>query len=320
MNCPTCSLLRVNLCSGCTDEYQSRCFKNYCDMNCGLCGGGRHTIVPACCGRSPSRRDWEKVFEYELPLFHFPSPDIKNALIPVIFAQIAKYSIPEQFPEIDCWAVPVHKVMNCSGKFRSSDLKDYLGLPKERKLLLSTCAPDDYMEMLWERGDILDYQKYRIDYWFPAHFSIYDNDSKFYQFYNARRQMIHAARSKSQFAWFRLGENIPVEFFAPIRNVGAIIISCQQMYTLHNRAILQREVEIADRWFPLETKFFFVGYNGLRWLSSARKVFVLDERWIMLALKGRTLDNKSLPTLSIRELLIKNLKEAQWKLSSIVKC
>jgi len=229
----------------------------------------------------------------------------------VIFAQIAKHRIPEYFPNIDCWAVPIHKVMNRQGKFRSTDLKDYLGLPKDRKLLLSTCAPDDYMEVLWEKRDILDYQGHGIDYWFPAHFSIYDNDSKFYQFYNAKRQMIHAVSTKSQFAWFRLGENIPVEFLAPIRYVRAILISCQQMYSRQNRAILQREVEIANEWLPTWTNFVLIGKNRMdwHWLTVTRRVFMLNERWLILALKGRDTNNQPVPSISIRELLTENLKE-----------
>jgi hypothetical protein len=148
---------------------------------------------------------------------------------------IKKYKIPEKFPGIDAWVTPIHKVAGKSGKFHSQDLKDYLGIPDDRKLILSTCAPDDYQEMLWKEVKQIDYKKYNIDYWFPGHFSVYDNDSKLYQFASAKRQQAHAVLSGSQFVWFRLGENIPEEFLEPIRNATSVLISTGQMYSKHNK-------------------------------------------------------------------------------------
>lgn len=280
----------------------------------------RHARTPGSCGsRLLTRADWRELFTAEPPAYSPPPVTVTSPLIPVTFAQIAKYDIPSAFPEIDTWAVPVHKVMNLKGRFRSADLKDYLGLPPGRKLLLSTSAPDDFMEMLWERGADLDFRGHGIDYWFPAHFSIYDKDGRCFQLFNARRQQLHAARVASQFVWFRLGANIPLTFLQPVRNAASAVISCQQMYSERNRRILRREVTLADGYFPLTTRFFFVARprGGLPPLRPGRVAFHLDERWLMLGLHGRNRDNVPVPELSIGELLAANLKEAMRDVSLV---
>ena len=121
------------------------------------------------------------------------SVEVNTRLIPVIFAQVRNTRSRACSPKSIAGAVPVHKVMNAKGSF-ARYLKDYLGLPADRKLLLSTAGPDNFMEMLWERGADLDFRGHGIDYWFPAEFSIYDNDGKCFQLFNARRQQLHAQR------------------------------------------------------------------------------------------------------------------------------
>jgi len=218
--------------------------------------------------------------------------------------------IPEQFPQIDAWATPIHKVATRKGEFRSCDLKDYLGLPGDRKLILSTCAPDDFQEMLWARGPDLAYRDHGIDYWFPAHFSIYDDDSKLYQFLSAKRQQIHAVWTQSQFVWFRLGANIPVEFLQPIRRAGAVLISTQQMFSRRSREIVSREARIADEWFLPETAFFQIGDACQLPFSENRSWYQINSRWLLLGLKGRDLDNRPATEMSRRDLLMRNLKGA----------
>lgn len=256
------------------------------------------------------REKLEKLLKYTVPAHTIAKLSIRCRLVPVIFPQIGEYKIPEHFPQIDTWAVPIHKVASIKKGFRSDNLKKYLGLPSDKKLILSTSAPDDYQEMLWKKGPQMCYEEHGIDYWFPAHFSIYDDDSKLYQFVNAKRQVMHAIWTKSQFFWFRLGEHLPVKFMEPIHKAASVIISTQQMYSRHNRAILNREVQIADKWFPPETSFFVVG--GLRNLpiSSERTCFFINSNWLMCALKGRNLAGKRENDLKVEELLIKNLKVA----------
>jgi len=218
--------------------------------------------------------------------------------------------LPELFPQIDAWAVPVHKVIDLQGRFRSKDLKDYLALPTDRKLILTTCAPDNYQEILWKKAHCLNCRQHNIDYWFPGHFSIYDDDAKLYHYVSAKRQLLHAVWTHSQFIWFRLGENIPIEFFKDTKGVPSILISTQQMYSKRNCLILAEEVQIADKWFSAETMFFIVGSRRKIPPLKGRAYFEINSNWMMKALKGHNLSRKPEPTLSIKEMLIKNLEES----------
>lgn len=311
--CAKCFCFQDNggFCIGCNEEYQKQCLKRVCALNCSTCSGGKRTFTIGCCGHAPASwlEEWKRTLEYKIPDYSPVSLKIKNRVIPVLHS-IRKFNIPEEFPEIDTWVVPIHKVANLSGKFISTDLKDYLGIPADRKLILSTCAPDNYQEMLWEKGPDINYDKHNIDYWFPAHFSIYDNDSKLYQFASAKRQLIHAIWTESHFAWFRLGENIRVDFLAPIRKASSILISLGQMYSQHNRDILRKEVEIADQWFPQRTAFFVLGKIRSLPISSSRSCYEINSNWLMRGIKGRDLNGKRVEKLSIKEVLINNLKSS----------
>lgn len=309
--CSTCFWLdrQGGYCSGCDSLYQQRCLKQICNSNCFTCSGGRHARVVGCCGRSPAswRQKWRELLAYPVP-HYTPEPlDIKCQLIPIIHS-VRKYRIPEQFPQIDAWAVPIHKVANQKGEFYSDDLKDYLGLPLDRKLVLSTSAPDDYQEMLWERGPEIDYRQYGIDYWFPAHFSIYDDDSKLYQFASAKRQQLHAISTRSQFIWFRLGEHIPVEFLTAMSSAPSVLISTGQMYSKENQDILKREVQVADEWFPAKTSFFVVGGRQHFSVSIQRRYYELNSQWLIRGLKGYNLAHVKDERIPREKVLTNNLK------------
>ena len=290
--CSECawSVQNGGYCSGCDEEYQRRCLKRICAFNCYTCSGGRHARTPGCCGRAPAswRKRWDRLVEYAVPDYAPDPLPIKCRLIPLIHS-VRKYRIPDQFPEIDAWAFPIHKVASREAKFPSNDLKDYLGLPPGRKLILSTCAPDDFEEMLWKKRSEMNYKQHGIDYWFPAHFSIYDDDGKMYQFASGRRQQLHAVWTESQFVWFRLGEHIPIDFLAPMRNTPSVLISTNQMLSKRNRAILHKEVQSADRWFPDKTAFFVVGGSKSLPITSGRAWFEINSNWLIRGLNGRNL-------------------------------
>lgn len=307
-------------CPGCDDDYQQRCLKRKCNFICNSCSGGDHAFTPGCCGRTVIlwqqwRDRFKEILEYPLDNYS-PTPlDIKCRLIPVLYPEVKKYRIPERFPQIDVWATTIRRVANLKGQFHSNDLKDYLGLPSDRKLILDTCAPDDYEEMLWAKGPQMKYKKNGINYWFPAHFSIYDDDSKLYQFISAKRQQIHAVWTQSQFVWFCLGENIPVEFLNPIKHAPSVLISTNNLDTAHNIEILLNEMKIADSWFPPETAFFVVGSPKQLGLSSSRKCYSINTSWLVRARKGRDLTDKlqvdkNDKLLPVDERLMNNLKEA----------
>jgi len=326
--CPSCYWLKDNggYCKGCSDEYKSRCLKKICDYNCYKCSGGRHTnkhkiYTQGYCGRISTlkyqrKEEFKTILQKKMPPYFPKRITIQNRLIPVIYPQLGKYKIPQEFPEIDAWAVPVHKIFDHSGKLRKNinkNLKKILGLPTEIKLILLTYAPDDYQELLWDKTFLMDYKELGIDYWFPGHFSIYDNDSKIYQFMNAKRQQLHALNTQSQFVWFRLGENIPLKFLKPIQNSGSVLISTGQMYSKKNKKILQIEIKKADKFFPDQTAFFILGgYANLPILSKNRIIYQINSNWIMKGIRGRDLNGNIIKECTInqqKELLIYDLKE-----------
>lgn len=298
-------------CLGCDDDYRKRCIKGICAFtSCINCSGGEHAHVIGICGRAPYawRKRWDKLLEYSLSDYSPEPLNIDCKLIPIIYAQIKKFRIPEQFPQIEAWIVPIHKVANRQGKFRSNDLKDYLGLPENRKLILSTCSSDDYEEMLWRKGPEMNYEKYGIDYWFPAHFSIYDDDSKVYQFANAIRQQIHAIWTQSQFVWFRLGEHIPIELLSFLRNAQSVLISTNQMIYKRNKIILYNEVKVADSWFPPNIAFFILGKHKNLPIRSNRTCYQIDSNWLNKGVRGYNLAGVLDMKIPKEEVLINNLK------------
>lgn len=315
--CSSCQLFEGNgrgCCPGCSQAYQQRCLKNECDLDCRSCSGGKYAFTPGCCGRAPRRRRgrWSALVLAGMPAYAPQPLDIRCRLIPVIHS-IGRYRIPARFPQIDAWVIPIHKIMRKDGTFPAVDLKAHLGMLPHQKLILSTCAPDDYQDILWREFTSLRLAECGFDAWFPAHFSIYDHDSIFYQFASARRQQFHALWVKSPFVWFRLGEHIPIEFLQPIRSAPSVLIATGQMYSRDNVRILQAEVRQAHDWFPPGTAFFFVGGMGrLHGIDFGdRLCYQFNSSWLIRGLSGRGMARQkiSIEDKSTQQLLEDNLRE-----------
>lgn len=205
--------------------------------------------------------------------------------------------------------------MNLKCQFRSRDLKDFLGLPRDRRLILSTVSPDPYIEALWNTGSDFDYKAYGVDLMFPGQYSTYDLDGPAYGVLNVRRQQIHAKLIHSPWAWFRLGAYVPLRCCDVVSFCPNILISCQQMYTKRAQALLERELIIADRYFPPDTCFWYISRaRGVRVPRSSTSVF-LNHRWLMAGIFGRDLSGKPMQHLSIEEVLMRNLECALARLS-----
>lgn len=267
----------------------------------------KHARTPRSCAPD-ALTQWREIFSWPLQPHYAEALPVHCRLVPVTYGSVAKYRIPERFPSIDTWAVPVHKVMNLKCEFRSRDLKDFLGLPASRRLVLSTVSPDLYVEALWRAGAKFNYKTYGMDLMFPGHYSTYDLDGPAYGVFNIRRQQIHAQLVQSPWAWFRLGAYVPLYCFDTIRHCPNILISCQRMQTQRARAFLERELAVADRFFPSTTRFWYISKaRGVNVPRAATAVF-LNQRWLMTGLFGQDLANRPLSHLSIEESLIWNLQ------------
>lgn len=253
--------------------------------------------------------EWRSIFGRTISLRNPRQLVVGSRLVPVITAQVARYRLPERFPNFDTWTTPVHKVMDLRGHYRAQDLKDYLGLARHHRLILSTVAPDPYVEMLWRLGGSLNHQKHAIDEVMPGHFSSYDSDSAAHGRFNIKRQQIHGEVVESPWAWHRLGRYVPLHYFRQVRHFHDILISCQSMRTPRARALLARELAIADRYYPATTRFWFVSRAKDVPLPRADTSVLINQRWLYQGLCGRDLRNKPLPRLPIREVLFQNLHE-----------
>lgn len=309
--CLTCSWFNKNRgnCSGCDKEYHERCKKRFCYSSCDKCGGEKQSGVPGCCGHMPLsfKGKWDTLLETSLGWDAPEKIEITSHLLPAIHS-IQKYDIPSAFPEIDAWVAPIHKVANRKGQFYSKDLKDYLGLSSSHKLILSTNAPDDYQEMLWNKVGEMNFKKHSIDYWFPAHFSCHTDDSKMNKLANEIRKAYHAYREKSSFVWLSIGKNIPPEFNETLRNYPFVLIGTGQMRSLKDYKALEAEVQMADQWFSKETSFVFVGGRRKLPVSKMRIHHEINSSWLIRGLKGYSVKRKRDKSMSKREILINNLK------------
>jgi len=313
-DCPLHLEGELGICPGCTEEYLNKCLKRICHANCAFCSGGKRAVAPGCCGRvavlSKRARDViRRLFQYPIQLHDQQPIQINSTMIPLIHST-AGWNIPQHFPEIDAWIVPIHKISGIHGSLPSRDFKDYFGLSGQQKLILSTCAPDDFQEHLWLQGEKVRYSEMGFDYWLPAHFSIYDRDARLYHFLSAKRQQINATRTGSQFAWFRLGESISSDFLAPVKTAKNILISTGQMYADSSREILSAEVLQADHLFDPDAVLFFIGGARRVPLPLKHKYHYTESNWLIKGLMGRFANGERNDKMTRKEVLIENLKGA----------
>ncbi len=317
--CNHCFLHKSNdgLCEGCSYSYHKNCLKKYCVFNCKTCSGGRlsRNKTIGCCGRINLVRhnDFKEIMNYKMSIHNPQTLRFKQTLIPILILDIRKYKIPQQFNEIDAWAIRLHDVMKRNGEFKSKDLKDYFSIDKDKKLILSTSSNDYLLEILWNKRSEIDFTEYSIDYWFPGHFSVYEDDSKFYQLSSIKRQQIHAIVSKSQFNWFCLSNTINIQLFSNLRDFPSIIIFTGKMVSKLSKNVLINEIQKADTYFSNDTSFFFIGgYSNIPKLKRNRAVYMLSQKWSMFSTMGmdlnRNFGNKE-KKFDKETLLIKNLRE-----------
>lgn len=284
--CIHCPLFKKNngLCSGCSIIYNRKCLKMHCDFYCNKCSGGRLSQNEAvgCCGRVNllNNNYFGKVMKYEIPNYTPKPINYSQTLIPILIWDIRKYKIPSQFKNIEVWSVLLHDVMRKNGEFKSNDLKDLFSIDNDQKILLSTSSNDYLLEVLWNKKQNIDFSKFNIDYWLPGHFSIYENDSKYYQHSSLKRQQIHGYESKSQFIWFRLSNTIDIENYADYRDFPSIAIYTASVKAKISKEIVINEIQTADNYFNENSSFFFIGgYSFIPKLKTNRKIYVMSQKW-----------------------------------------
>ena len=150
--CSSCALFVGNngRCDGCTPKHQAQLSPAFsaCDRECGTCTGHK-VLVPAICCRSPLKdiyltavtkgaADWNKpeysytkrpILDYKQKAIFYISSGGVNTIVPK-----GKPLVPEDHEVV---AVNITRVWSGNG-FYSKDLKSYLRLSPNTKLLLMT--------------------------------------------------------------------------------------------------------------------------------------------------------------------------------------
>jgi hypothetical protein len=163
--------------------------------------------------------------------------------------------------------------------------------------------------LLWEKSGDIDFRAHGVDYWLPAHFSTYSDDSQFHLYFNGLRQQIHSVLIGSHFAWFHRAGCFKKDFYYPVLNSKSIVFSCQYVGSSRQKSNLMRELEIADLWFPPKTRFFLLAGGGIKRFPKRRQIFVIVARWQFLGIFGRGMNNKRLSISDRKKILYLNLKE-----------
>lgn len=196
-HCSKCALFKAKKCAGCAaNGGRERCQQSSCEGACGTCGGGREDVeVPAVCIKSPMLDLFTEKFsktDYNIRPGRVISSKTK-AVVTLIGGKSSAFSGNPQAAyadEIDIYAVALRHVWSAQNGFYSSDLKDYMGLPKTKKLVLQTAMFDDVLERAALKEVHLEMaERTDIDAYEPLIFSIYGADSIRNQHYNWARTL-----------------------------------------------------------------------------------------------------------------------------------
>lgn len=104
-------------------------------------------------------------------------------------------------PEVKAIAINLRHVWSKSAGWWSEDVRDYLRVPKNVKLILLTSVFDNRLEDAWDEGlHEEDFSKYGFDYWQNLSFSIYAEDSPMQSYWCALRSLRSVQGNRSWFA------------------------------------------------------------------------------------------------------------------------
>jgi hypothetical protein len=197
---------------GCTtkqDVAQRECYSA-----CNTCGGGpaKPHSAPAVCCKSPlktilleqalgAKNEEGKEFFLVTPR---PKIVVKHTGIVVTQGSpgAAFGSSDSPFPpEVEAVAVNIRHVWSKSAGWWSDDLRDYLRVPANVKLILLTSVFDNRLEDAWDAGlHEEDFSQLGFDYWQNLSFSIYAEDSPMQSYWSTLRSLRSVQGNKSWFA------------------------------------------------------------------------------------------------------------------------
>lgn len=308
--CDKCPLNVANggRCKTCSSSKLAACDFSYCNLGCNTCGG-YDVDVPAVCCKSPlalpSLRRAAPGGNFQQPKFRYEPQDVieleSRAIVVARGGGVKSTVGPPYVDEMDAVATTVPDVWSKKGFF-SNDLKDYLRVPKEKKLILLTTMKDDVLEDCWETETFggEEFERVGVDYWMPLTFSTYLNDGHMNRYYQMLRTLTSMQRGRAHFVSLPSADPNPalvVEdlWLEAVEKIKQVIFSCQ---FLVNDDLLRKKLTDIARWHkkvPESVPFWFIGMatpkfcHNVKKLTGSRRRYFVSANAFRLAGHGKQL-------------------------------
>lgn len=313
-----CSSCRLHVgnngrCEGCTPQHRARLYPEftYCYQTCDTCTGFK-VRVPALCCRSPHKDlvldtltknpdDWNK------PVFKFKKRKRikydRKAIMYFNYGSALKLAGPEGYVcEHEVVAVNMSHCMGMGGNFFSRDMHDFLRVPDETDIILTTMSIDDHLERAWEKNNYGDPEKYEavgIKYWMPLAFSSYQGDARmhaYYQFLRTSRAIEFSSPHFYPGYYHRPGLRLDDLHLQAVEKIPQVIFNTQ--FFKGSKDNLRYYVANMMRWHklcPPRVSFWMLGAASPMFIRNMRKVmpkrdlYFLSAKPLYLAVNGKRL-------------------------------
>ncbi len=336
--CSTCSLSQANggRCSGCTPLTKMTLegpFKS-CYQMCNECSQGHKVNVTAICCRSPLKDIYLQAVtrskDYNNPKLEIPKkPKLffkRKAILNFVFGSAERLAPGESilFPDHEVQATNLSYVKGMGDNFYSTNLKHYIKLKQDAKLILTTMSIDDHLERAWEKEQYGGsfYSDVKIDYWTPMAFSTYGHEAKMFQYYQFLRTLYSAEMGGS---WFTLS-TVPRERMKIDDLLAQWLEACPQV--MFNAQFIRNDEDIKvymqdalwwNKFAPDDVPFWFVGpstplfMHNIRKVVPHRDVYWISSKPVWAANSGKVHrrdggEAKAPLTMSKKELLFENMR------------
>lgn len=327
--CNNCALYKSR-CRGCIESDKRNpaslfhCSQSNCLTQCNGCGGAKGVNVPTICCKSPVLN----LAFPDLPLWSIPGQkndlqnyhsapqlDFKHKGINMNQGSPGKTWEPYP-PETEVMAVSLRHIWSPRKGFWSKDLKDYLRLPSETKLIVVTMTKDNELESYWKHDmhGGPSYEKVGIDYWMPIMFSNYREKGQMSNFYDGIRSFRSLKEGHSQFIPMSFTnlvvEDLVLEAAKTIKNAvfnGQFILG---------KALLKVKIHELLYWhyvLPQDVNFYIVGPYSPKTIINIKRFiprtiyFISVSPW-MAAVRGKIYNRKG----KERKNLGMSIKELLW--------
>ena len=298
--CQNCKLFKSGKCGGCpVAGGTGACRMSSCEGGCGTCGG--HVIdVPAVCIKSPTTDLMLAKFEkdsYAIKPGRVLKPKSKAVVTLIGGRSSAFHKDPSAaYPdEVETYAVALRHVWSASRGFYSSDLKDYMALPKSKKLILQTSVFDDVLERAAQKEVHLELaERTDIDAFEPLGFSVYSDDSMLNQYVQWSRILKGMEEGGGDFITFNTprGLHLTKDLLQYTKAVPQVMVNSQLTGDAKAQAKALRDYVFLNATLPKSVSVWMVGPSNIttvRTLQRAwkgRDVYFLSTAPWIIAHKG----------------------------------